>query len=58
MKVGADVTDVVRLADIVERMKSLGIDPVGASGEDWAPLLRADAERYSRAVKISGAKAD
>jgi len=58
VKVGADVTDVVKQADIVARMKNLGIDPVGASGEEWAPLLKADAERYSRAVKISGAKAD
>jgi tripartite-type tricarboxylate transporter receptor subunit TctC len=58
VKVGADVTDVVRQADVVARMKNLGIDPVGASGEEWAPLLKADAERYSRAVKISGAKAD
>jgi tripartite-type tricarboxylate transporter receptor subunit TctC len=58
VKVGADVTDVVRQADIVARMKNLGIDPVGASGEEWAPLLKADAERYSKAVKISGAKAD
>lgn len=58
VKVGTDVTDVVKQADIVSRMKNLGIEPVGASGEEWAPLLRADAERYSRAVKISGAKAD
>src|SRR5258707_10727352 len=47
VKIGADGTDVVRLADIVARMKSLGIDTVGASGEDWAPLLSDDAERYS-----------
>lgn len=58
VKVGADVTEVVRQADIVSRMKNLGIEPVGASGEEWAPLLRADAERYAKAVKISGAKAD
>ena len=57
-KVGADVTRVVKLADIVERMKSLGIEPIGASGEEWAKLLKADAERYSKAVKISGAKVE
>jgi len=58
VKVGADVAQVVKLPDIVERMKNLGIEPLGISGDDWAPMLRADAERYSKAVKISGAKAD
>jgi tripartite-type tricarboxylate transporter receptor subunit TctC len=58
IKVGADVAQVVKLPDVAERMKGLGIDPLGVSGEEWAKLLRADAERYSKAVKISGAKAD
>jgi tripartite-type tricarboxylate transporter receptor subunit TctC len=57
-KFGADVSEVVRLAEVAERMKSLGIDPVGGSGEDWAPMLRADAERYAKAVKLSGAKVE
>jgi len=58
VKVGADVAQVVKLPDIVERMKSLGIDPLGLSGEEWAKFLKLDAERYSKAVKISGAKAE
>jgi len=58
VKVGADVAQVVKLPDIVERMKSLGIEPIGATGEEWAKLLKADAERYSKAVKISGAKVE
>jgi len=58
IKVGADVAQVVKLPDVAERMKGLGIDPLGVSGEEWAKLLKADAERYSKAVKISGAKAD
>jgi tripartite-type tricarboxylate transporter receptor subunit TctC len=57
-KIGSDVARVVKLPDIVERMKSLGIEPIGASGDDWARLLKADAERYSKAVKISGAKVE
>ena len=58
VKVGADVARVVKLPDVVERMKSLGIDPIGASGDEWAKLLKADAERYAKAVKISGAKVE
>jgi tripartite-type tricarboxylate transporter receptor subunit TctC len=58
VKIGADVAQVVKLPDVVDRMKNLGIDPLGVSGEDWAPMLKADAERYSKAVKISGAKVE
>jgi tripartite-type tricarboxylate transporter receptor subunit TctC len=57
-RIGADAAEVVKLPDVVARMKSLGIDPVGLSGKEWAPLLKADAERFSKAVKASGAKAD
>ena len=57
-KIGADVVQVVKLPDIAERMKNLGIEPIGAPGEEWAKLLKADAERYSKAVKISGAKVE
>src|SRR5882762_747306 len=58
VKIGADVAQVVRLPDIVERMKGLGIEPLGVSGDEWAKLLKSDAERYSKAVKISGAKVE
>jgi tripartite-type tricarboxylate transporter receptor subunit TctC len=58
VKIGADVAEVVKLPDVIERMKNLGIDPLGLSGSEWAPLLKADAERYSKAVKISGAKVE
>jgi tripartite-type tricarboxylate transporter receptor subunit TctC len=57
-KIGADSAEAVKSRDVVERLKSLGIDAVGLSGEDWVPLLKADAERYSKAVKISGARVD
>jgi tripartite-type tricarboxylate transporter receptor subunit TctC len=58
VKIGADVAQVVKLPDIVERMKNLGIEPIGVSGAEWARLLKSDAERYSKAVKLSGAKAE
>jgi tripartite-type tricarboxylate transporter receptor subunit TctC len=58
VKIGADVAQVVKLPDVVERMKSLGIEPIGASGDEWSALLKSDAERYSKAVKISGAKVE
>ncbi len=56
--IGADVAQVVKRPDVVERMRNLGIEPIGASGEEWAKLLKADAERYAKAVKVSGAKVE
>ncbi len=56
--IGADVAQVVKRPDTVERMRNLGIEPIGASGEEWAKLLKADAERYAKAVKVSGAKVE
>jgi tripartite-type tricarboxylate transporter receptor subunit TctC len=57
-KIGAEAAEVVKLPEVIARMKSLGIDPVGLSGKEWAPLLKSDGERFSKAVKASGAKAD
>ena len=37
---------------------ALGIDPVGNTPEDYARLIRADLEKFARAVKISGAVAE
>lgn len=39
-------------------LPDIGIEPIGVSGDEWAKLLKSDAERYSKAVKISGAKVE
>lgn len=57
-RISADALEAVRPADMVTRMVNLGIDAEGTTPEEYAASLKADAERYSRAVKLSGAKAD
>jgi tripartite-type tricarboxylate transporter receptor subunit TctC len=57
-KIGADIADIVKMPDIAERMAALGIEPVGASGEEWAAVLKADGERFSRIIKQTGTKAE
>ena len=57
-RLSAEIAEVLKLPDMITRATGLGIEPVGSSPENYASSLRADAERYSRAVKISGAKAE
>ena len=57
-RINASAAEAVKLADTVTRMTNLGIEPVASSPEEYAAALKGDAERYSRAVKLSGAKAE
>jgi tripartite-type tricarboxylate transporter receptor subunit TctC len=55
-KISADVAEVVKAPATVEHFNKIGIEAVGGSAADYAALLRADTERYARAVKAAGLK--
>jgi tripartite-type tricarboxylate transporter receptor subunit TctC len=57
-KIASDVADAVKTQDVVTRLGNLDIQPIGSTPEEYAADLRADDERYSKAVKISGAKVE
>jgi tripartite-type tricarboxylate transporter receptor subunit TctC len=57
-KIASDVAEAVKAPDVVKRLTNLDIQPIGSTPEEYAADLRADDERYSKAVKISGAKVD
>jgi tripartite-type tricarboxylate transporter receptor subunit TctC len=57
-KIAADASQAVKAADVVARLTNLDIQPVGSTPQQYAAELRADSERYSKAVKISGVKVD
>jgi tripartite-type tricarboxylate transporter receptor subunit TctC len=57
-KLNADIAAVLKQPAFVTRMAGLGIDPVGNSPEAFGAIIRADIDKYARAVKISGATAD
>ena len=58
LKISADANEAMKSADVVQRFAGLDIQAVGTSPEDYAASLKADEERYAKAVKISGASAD
>jgi tripartite-type tricarboxylate transporter receptor subunit TctC len=57
-RIVASAREAVRADDVVARLGGLDIQAVGSTAEEYATSLRADDERYARAVRISGAKAD
>jgi len=57
-KLNREMVKVLKMPGIGKQFFSLGIDPVGNSPEQYAETIRANAEKYSRLVKLSGARID
>jgi tripartite-type tricarboxylate transporter receptor subunit TctC len=57
-KIAADVAEAIKDPALVERMRVLGIDPIGSTPQQYAAQIRADRERYGRAVKLAGVKGE
>jgi tripartite-type tricarboxylate transporter receptor subunit TctC len=54
----AEITKVLQLPDVKERLASTGGLPVKTGPAEFATLLKADVERWARIVKESGAKVE
>ncbi len=57
-KISNDIATAVKASNLTERMKQLGMEPVGSTPEEFDALIRAEIEKWARVVKLSGAKAD
>ncbi|HUQ25902.1 MAG TPA: tripartite tricarboxylate transporter substrate binding protein [Burkholderiales bacterium] len=57
-KISGDIASAVKSSDLTERMKQLGMEPVGSTPAEFDALIRAEMEKWGRVVKASGAKAD
>ena len=57
-KISSDIGKSVRASDLTERMKQLGMEPVGSTPAEFDALIRAEMAKWARVVKASGAKAD
>jgi tripartite-type tricarboxylate transporter receptor subunit TctC len=54
----AEFTAALAAPDVREKMLHLGAEPVGSRGDEFAEYINAEARKYARLVKASGAKAD
>jgi tripartite-type tricarboxylate transporter receptor subunit TctC len=57
-RLSAEVAKAVKSADIVERFRQLGIDPVGNSPDAYNAQIRTAYAKYGQVVKAAGVKAD
>jgi tripartite-type tricarboxylate transporter receptor subunit TctC len=57
-KVAADVASVVHEPAMVERLRVLGIDPIGGDSRMYTSTIAADRVRYEKAVKVAGARGE
>ena len=52
------VNAALKLADVRERMASIGMEPLGTTPEEYEKILRQDYERYGALVRRIGIRAD
>jgi tripartite-type tricarboxylate transporter receptor subunit TctC len=55
-KLHGDIVKILRLPDVRERMSGLGADVVGNTPEQFAAFQKADAAKWAKVVKASGAR--
>jgi tripartite-type tricarboxylate transporter receptor subunit TctC len=54
----AEFTKALAAPDVREKMLNLGAEPVGSTPEQFAAYVKAEAAKYAKLVKASGAKVD
>jgi len=57
-KLSADINKVVLRPDILERWKTLGLDPVGTRPEAFGERIRADLKLWADMVRLTGVKVE
>ena len=57
-KINADVNDVVKSKEVTDRFAAQGAEPYLTSPEEFATVLKADIDKWSKVVKASGASVD
>lgn len=57
-KLATEVTRIIRTPDMHKRLSDMGFDPMGGTPEEFGRLIRTEVERFGKAVRASGAKAE
>jgi tripartite-type tricarboxylate transporter receptor subunit TctC len=54
-KLNTEIVKVIRSPDMNERLRQLNIEPIGSTPDQLTAFMKTEMEKWSRAVKISGA---
>lgn len=57
-KINADIADILRQKDVVERLGGMGAEPYITSPEEFSRILQNDIKKWAEVVKTSGATID
>ena len=57
-KLQVEISKVLRLPDITERLMRDGIEPVGGTPEQFSAFIEKEKIKWSKVVKDSGARVD
>lgn len=57
-KLNAEIVRVHALPDVKERYAALGLEAISSTPEKFAEVIRADADKFSKIIKATGAKVD
>ncbi|WP_372659166.1 Bug family tripartite tricarboxylate transporter substrate binding protein [Hydrogenophaga sp.] len=57
-RLNADITEVLRSAEIRERFATAGLEPLPSTPEELAQLMQSEATKWAKVIKESGARID
>jgi tripartite-type tricarboxylate transporter receptor subunit TctC len=55
-KLEGELMRIARLPDVIERLKPLGIEPVGNSSDEFARIMTSDIARWTAVAKAANIK--
>lgn len=55
-RISADIGRTVKSAALTERMRQLGMEPVGSSSDEYAAVIREEIEKWRKVVQTAGIK--
>ncbi len=57
-KLAGDIREVLKLPAVGDRLRQLGVDPSGLSGEAFNAVFKRDFERWGEIIRKNGLRAD